>query len=248
MKYADFENSAEGRKNFNERLFTEVAPKYSLITRLLSFNRDSQWKQRLIEMIDRTRVNSCLDLACGDGDIALMLAKQYPNAHIIGLDLTEEMLELARRRPGQEKIEWRRGNMYKLNLPKESIDVLTGGYALRNAPDIARAIIEIHRVLRPGGQVIFLEFAKSDSAVRQWVNHCLLSIWGNLWGLLLHRRGEVYGYIAKSLRHFPQRSTLHAIMHDSGLSNIRYESKFFGLLEITVAEKVRKHYWIKKKT
>lgn len=188
-------------------------------------------------MIDRVPVNNCLDLACGDGDIALMLAKRYPNTHIIGLDLTGEMLDLARQRPGQEQIEWRKGNMCELDLPEASIDVLTGGYALRNAPDITHAIGEIHRVLRPGGQVIFLEFSKSGSTMHQRANHCLLSIWGNLWGLLLHRRGEVYGYIAKSLQHFPQRSKLHTIMRDSGLCNIRYETKLFGLLEITMAEK-----------
>jgi demethylmenaquinone methyltransferase/2-methoxy-6-polyprenyl-1,4-benzoquinol methylase len=237
LKYSDFENSAEGRKTFNEQLFTEVAPKYSLITRLLSFNRDIHWKQRLITLIDPLQVNDCLDLACGDGDIALMLAERFPDAHIIGLDLTEEMLERARQRPGQEKVEWRKGDMCHLELPAESVDVITGGYALRNAPDINRAIIEIHRVLRPGGKAIFLEFAKSDSVTQQHMNHCLLSIWGGLWGLLLHRRSEVYGYIAKSLRHFPPRSELHTIIRSAGLCNVHYETKLFGLMEITKAEK-----------
>ncbi|TVR67707.1 MAG: methyltransferase domain-containing protein, partial [Spirochaetaceae bacterium] len=98
--------SPDRKLRYNRRLFAVVAPRYDLVTRLLSLGRDAAWKRMLLEMLppdqEWSRADAgrpaVLDLACGTGDITVLLARRYPRGAVLGLDLTEEMLVRARDR------------------------------------------------------------------------------------------------------------------------------------------------------
>lgn len=224
-------NSPEQKRYFNAELFREVAPRYDLITRLLSFGRDAAWKRDLIANLPDLQPATCLDLACGTGDLTRALAKRFPRARVIGFDLTPAMLELAKRHTNNEHIHYQQGDMQALPFANESMDVITGGYALRNAPDLALTLREIARVLRPGGTFSFLDFSKSLNPTLQRAGHALLKFWGCLWGLLLHGHADVYGYIADSLRTFPDRAALRVQLDDTGLHPVAYRTYMGGLVE-----------------
>jgi demethylmenaquinone methyltransferase/2-methoxy-6-polyprenyl-1,4-benzoquinol methylase len=227
----DYLGTPEGKKFYNEQLFTEVAPQYDRITRWMSMGRDMAWKRSMIHALPDQPPAACLDLACGTGDITRMLRQRFPDAPVTGLDLTPSMLDLAHSLTDDPGIDYCVGDMGTLPFPDASFDLVTGGYALRNAPDLPRAIAEIRRVLRPGGTCAFLDFSKPASPAGQDIGYTLLKTWGSLWGWLLHRNPDVYGYIAESLRTYPDRPTLRERFHASGLEVVASRRFYGGLLE-----------------
>lgn len=226
------------RKTFlNRELFQEVAPRYNFITRALSFGRDAAWKKNLLQQLPPQPQSQCLDIACGTGDLTALLAQKYPQGSIAGLDLTPAMLEIAEKLHGQDRIAFIEGSIEQLPFDDQSMDVITGGYALRNAPDLATTLREIHRVLMPHGTAAFLDFSKPPHRLGQAVTLGLLRFWGGFWGLVLHGNPNVYGYIADSLLHYPDRVKLKKLCNENQLKIIRRTKCFLGILEIIVIQK-----------
>jgi demethylmenaquinone methyltransferase/2-methoxy-6-polyprenyl-1,4-benzoquinol methylase len=205
------------KRAFNAAHFAAAAARYDLATVAMSFGRDRTWKTRLIAELPRLSSPCCLDLACGTGDLSRLLAGRYPHGRIIGLDLTREMLALAAANGAPAHLRYLQGDMHALPLASASCDLVTGGYALRNAPDLNRALAEIARVLRPGGHAAFLDFAKAATPGGQHSQYCLLRFWCGLWGRLLSGSWEVHGYIAESLRAFPSAAELDNMLQSHGL-------------------------------
>ena len=225
------------KRELNEQLFSVVAPRYDVITRLLSFNRDRVWKQRMVDALPPKTAPICLDLACGTGDITFRLAAKYPDGRIIGLDLTEPMLERARARCPAPHIQFRRGDMGRTGLGSESVDIVTGGYALRNAGDLREVFAEIYRVLKPGGIGCFLDFSKPPGRTLQKVEALLLKSWGGLWGWIFHGDPGVYTYIAESLARFPDRRQLVMMFRSQGFEVQSSELFFCGIVQCLTLRK-----------
>lgn len=259
--------SPDRKRVYNRRLFAVVAPRYDLVTRLLSFGRDEAWKRTLVASLpspagwNRSNVPGpvVLDLACGTGDITFLLASRYPSGRIEGIDLAEEMLTRARRRatrhgsanrsatgvstdvpadtPTDGTLRFRRGDMNALEKPDRSVDIVTGGYALRNAPDLEVTLREVHRVLRPGGVAAFLEFSLPPASLHRAIQIRLLRFWGGLWGLFLHGDPEVYAYIARSLENYPDSRNLNRLLRGIGFASVTGRPLMAGFVRITRARK-----------
>lgn len=237
LKMHDYIHRPEGKRQYNEAMFGEIAPRYDFITRALSFGRDRRWKDDLVEELPDTGDAKCLDLACGTGDITFRLARKYPEGHVVGLDLTEAMVELARPRNSFGNVEFVIGDMTRTDFADESFAIVTGGYALRNAPELAGALKEIRRVLRPGGTGAFLDFSKPSSPLLQKIELLTLKAWGGFWGFALHRNAEVYTYIAASLKQFPDSPRLKGLLEQAGFRIIKSEKHFLGMTETIIVEK-----------
>jgi demethylmenaquinone methyltransferase / 2-methoxy-6-polyprenyl-1,4-benzoquinol methylase len=148
------------------------------------------------------------------------------------------MLNIARHRNTHPNISFVNQDMGSLEIVSESVDIVTGGYALRNAPDLGVAIDEISRVLKPRGVAAFLDFSKPGANIAQKMEYWGLKIWTGLWGVLLHRNHEVYSYIAESLQRFPDRHHLRNIFLEKGFSVIDSRLFFFGITELLVVQKL----------
>lgn len=198
-----------------------------------------RWKRRLLRMLPYRVHAAALDIATGTGDIAEALAEKYTDTRVIALDLNPEMLARAkgRLRRFADRIEILEADMAEMPLESGSVSVVTGGYALRNAPSLSKAVSEIARVLSPGGRAVFLEFSRSPHPFVFAVQFRLLRFWGQLWGLVLHGDPEVYAYIARSLSHFPDRHHFHSLLETHGLKVTRSTKLYLGLLELTVARR-----------
>jgi len=226
----------ELKRAYNERLFTRVAGRYGFVTLGLSLGRDRAWKRRLVRALPKMARPMCVDLACGTGDVTRLLAERYPDGEVHGIDLTPAMLDQARRR-GLPGVIFSRQDMGQLSFQDESVHIVTGGYALRNAPNLKVALAEIHRVLKPGGTAAFLDFSKSAAKVPQMLGYLVLKAWGSLWGLLLHGNPEVYAYIAETLRRYPDRITFHRFLQEMGFEVVASNLFYFGMLELVVLRK-----------
>jgi demethylmenaquinone methyltransferase/2-methoxy-6-polyprenyl-1,4-benzoquinol methylase len=238
LKIGRLLETPETKKFYNERVFAEIAPRYDFITRALSFWHDKTWKRDLIDALpDDTGPVRCVDLACGTGDIAFLLAVKYKNAAITGIDITEPMLTLARAQNRFPNVSFERQDMCRLSAASDSLDIVTGGYALRNAPDLAVALDEIQRVLTKCGTAAFLDFSKPASPFWQKAEYWLLKFWTGLWGLLLHRNHEVYSYIAESLRAYPDRTALVRMFEARGFEVVWSRLYFLGITQLLVVRK-----------
>ncbi|MFP4550586.1 MAG: class I SAM-dependent methyltransferase, partial [Spirochaetales bacterium] len=155
---------AASKLDYNRRLFRVVALRYDLVTRLLSFGQDQRWKRELVRPLPKHGVTKVLDIACGTGDITERLAARYGSGTITGADLDQEMLRRATARLGRagaKNVVLQEADMSALPFQNESFDLVTGGYTLRNAPDLGKTLGEIFGVMRPGAYAAFLDFGKS---------------------------------------------------------------------------------------
>ena len=222
----------EAKRRLTDALFGTLAASYDATNRLLSLGRDAVWKRALVAALPALERPVCLDLACGTGDLTRALAERYPRGRTIGLDQNAPMLDRARTRcAGRANIEFLRADMAQTGLPDGAVDVVTGGYALRNSAELGPALDEIARVLRPGGTAAFLDFSRPVSPAGQGISGFLLTLWCGFWGLVLHRRPELYTYIAKSMMVMPDRRQLRRMLEARGLRVTSSRLHYFGILE-----------------
>ncbi|MBD3419275.1 MAG: methyltransferase domain-containing protein [Chitinivibrionales bacterium] len=234
-------SSPQETLQYARTLFDVVALKYNLVTRMLSFGRDAAWKRWMIGQLPAFDRPVIADLACGTGDLTGLARRRYPHASIIGIDLSREMLARARQRPDAGWTRFVTCDMSRIGLRGESFDLITGGYALRNAPDLEQTFAEIVRLLKADGYAAFLDFSKPPERLRAKVQLALLELWGSLWGIALHGNRHVYGYIARSLRRYPHREKVVLLARSQGLQLTASRTLFFGYIDLFIWRKVNAH-------
>lgn len=207
------------KRELNKSLFTIISKRYDLITQLLSFGCDNGWKKAMVKKLPQLAAPTCLDLACGTGDLCTLLALRYPKGHITGIDITPAMLALAKKNNISRQVEFAQADMAAPPVSDFSIDIVTGGYALRNAPDLDQLLTSVWQKLKPGGVASFLDFSKSDKPWVQWWQLRLLKIWTGFFGLILHGNPVIYSYIAASLNTFPTQKALQAKLESMGFKD-----------------------------
>jgi demethylmenaquinone methyltransferase/2-methoxy-6-polyprenyl-1,4-benzoquinol methylase len=228
-------DTPETKHRYVRRLFATIAPRYDLITRVLSFGRDSHWKIRLIELADVRPGTRMLDLACGTGDIAFEGARRGASA--VGLDITASMVDLARAKAGSERLSWLLGDMAALPVASGSFDLVTTGYGLRNTSDLPGALADIHRVLRPGGRLCSLDFDRPERATVRGVYLTFLTVFGSTLGFVLHGDPDTYRYIPASIRRYPGARGVCDLMRAAGFRDVRHIRVLGGLMAIHLAIK-----------
>lgn len=225
------------KRQINREMFAMIAPRYRWITQILSFGCDQRWKQALIDSAPELSMPFCLDLACGPGDISRLLAARYPHSQVMGLDICAEMLRFARQHQPPSHLHYILADMQFLPVPDHSVDVITGGYALRNAPDLDSLLREIYQKLKPGGVALFLDFSLLAQPRKAQRQATLLKFWTRLWGIIFHGNADVYGYIAASLALFPDTEDLRERIVQTGFSNFSRHEYFGGFTALVKFQK-----------
>jgi ubiquinone/menaquinone biosynthesis methyltransferase len=229
-------SSPDNKRQYVRGLFATIADRYDLITVLLSGGLDRRWKARLIDRVEWSGSPMVLDLACGTGDIALAAAAR--GARVVGLDITHRMLQLAARKPQPSgRASFVTGDMMALPFPDTAFDVITTGYGLRNVPDLRGALAEVHRVLRPGGRMLALDFDRPANAAVRGVYLAYLTVVGSALGLALHRDPDTYRYIPESIRRYPGASGVSRLAKDAGFSQCGHTPVLGGLMALHSATK-----------
>lgn len=223
----------DGKRRYTRRVFATIADRYDLITTLLSFGLDREWKRRLIDLAGLTARDRVLDLASGTGDLA-GLAVPHVEA-VVGLDVTHRMLVLARRKAVSRRVAFVTGDMMALPFAARAFSVITTGYGLRNVPDLPGAIAEARRVLGPGGRLLSLDFNRPAHPVVRAVYLAYLHVVGGALGWVLHRDPDTYRYIPETIRRYPGAEGVAALLRAGGFAAVDVIPVLGGLMTIHVA-------------
>lgn len=224
-------------------MFDRIAHRYDLLNRVLSLGIDQRWRRRTVQALalgDAPSPSLVLDLATGTGDLALLVADRQSGSRVVGLDPAERMLARAHGKAVDAGLERRvqlvAGDAEVLPFPDASFDGITMAFGIRNVPDRARALREMHRVMRPGGRVAILELSEPDGGVigplARFHVHTVVP-----WvGALLSGERE-YRYLQRSIAAFPHARAFAGMMEAAGLEMVRVDRLTFGVCHLYVGER-----------
>lgn len=237
------------RKNFEEKIagpdraayvatmFGQIAPRYDLLNRVMTGGQDRRWRAITVAETRLRAGEAALDVATGTGDLAFALARVAgPRGHVVGIDFTEAMLDLARAkgRPGTAAPEFRHADALDLPFADGSFDAVTIGFGLRNVTDVPLALREMQRVLRPGGRAVCLEITKPRVPLLAAGFYAYFDHVVPLLGAVLNGSREAYTYLPFSLRPFPDAPALRRMMLEAGFQSVHMRLLNFGTIAIHV--------------
>jgi demethylmenaquinone methyltransferase/2-methoxy-6-polyprenyl-1,4-benzoquinol methylase len=222
-------------------MFDRIAGVYDLMNSAMTAGLHHEWRQRAVDRAEVGPGSDALDVCCGTGDLALELRRRIgPDGRVVGCDFSEPMLELARRKSGDEGLPVEFGWADALDLPygDASFDAVTIGFGARNLADLDRGLSEMARVLRPGGRLAILEITRPQRAplatfYSLWFDR-VIPVIGTLAG-----DPDAYNYLPNSVRSFPEPRELAAKIDAAGLTEIRWLLLAGGIIAIHSAAKPR---------
>ena len=214
-------------------MFGRVAPRYDLLNHLLSFNIDKHWRNRTVRrlqpVLDRPDAK-VLDLCCGTGDLMLAL-RAKAKARVLGSDFCHPMLTAAKQKAGAGS-PFFEADALQLPIPDKSVDAITVAFGFRNLANYEAGLLELKRVLRPGGVAAILEFSKPpnpifNAAYGFYSRNILPRIGG-----LISGASDAYSYLPDSVRKFPDAPGLAAKMTAAGFTGVSFERMTFGIVAL----------------
>ncbi|REJ35772.1 MAG: bifunctional demethylmenaquinone methyltransferase/2-methoxy-6-polyprenyl-1,4-benzoquinol methylase UbiE [Bacillota bacterium] len=235
------EAALEEREQYVQDLFRRVAPRYDFLNRLLSFRRDVAWRRFTARQAGLVPGGRVLDVATGTGDLAFDLAAVVGReGRVVGLDFTEEMLVRARRKADKlglgDVCTFVQGNALDLPFGENEFDAATIAFGLRNVVDRERCLLEMKRVVRPGGRVLVLEFSRPVWPVFRQV-YLLYFRYVLPWiGRLIQGDPDTYRYLPETVLAFPDQEALAAMMRELGFRNVRYHNLTGGICALHIGE------------
>ncbi|MDQ3813935.1 MAG: bifunctional demethylmenaquinone methyltransferase/2-methoxy-6-polyprenyl-1,4-benzoquinol methylase UbiE [Armatimonadota bacterium] len=206
-------------------MFSAIAGRYDFLNHLLSANQDKRWRRRAIRLLTPRRGERILDLCCGTGDLAIGCARRQPACSLIGVDFAVPMLHIARQKfdPRSSILAPRfvAGDALRLPFPDGTFDAVMVAFGVRNFEDTAAGLREMHRVLKPGGRVLILEFMRPTSLLLQrgfglFFKHVLPHV-----GRFVSRHGSAYNYLPASVEGFYTRHEFARLLRQTGFGNVR---------------------------
>jgi demethylmenaquinone methyltransferase/2-methoxy-6-polyprenyl-1,4-benzoquinol methylase len=220
-------------------MFDQIAGRYDLLNRLMSMGIDQSWRRKTVAAMALPSRARVLDLATGTADLALMIARQHPDAEVIGSDPSDRMLEV-----GVEKIErsglggrvrLEKGDAQSLAYRDDSFDGCCIAFGIRNVPDRGAALSEMARVTKPKGRVAVLELGEpSVGWLSPLARFHVRKVIPRLGGMLSGSRE--YRYLQESIVAFPPADEFASLMEACGLSVIEVKPLTFGACTLFVAE------------
>lgn len=222
-------------------MFDNIAPAYDLMNRMMTLGIDRRWRRKAVGLVRDSGSRDILDVATGTGDLAMQLARDVEGAHITGIDLSDEMLAVGRRKVTEAGLAGRvtlsRADCLDLPMADESFDAVTVAFGVRNFEHLLDGYREMHRVLRPGGMLCVIELSEPSSPlVRPFYKlytRCVIPAVGRM---VSHDR-RAYAYLPESIAAVPQGLSMTALMSRAGFANTRWIPLTLGVCSIYIGYK-----------
>lgn len=228
-----------------EKMFDSIAPAYDFMNNAMTFGLHRWWRRKALDAAAAACVSpkSILDIATGTGDVAFDLHRRFPEAVITGVDLSEGMLDVARKKLAEmdsstrNALRFEQGDSLNLGFADDMFDLVTVAYGVRNFEHLHKGYSEMFRVLRPGGTLCVIELSCPVSPVPLALYNIYSRHLIPVVGKIISGDSRAYSYLPESIAAAPQRKAMTDIMESCGFSSTAWKSLTLGAVTYYLATK-----------
>ena len=241
MQVLPYSDQSKSKKIQIAEMFDAISGRYDFLNRLLSARTDLLWRKKALQMLLPKAPTRILDVATGTADFALQAAKLLPKSEIHGVDISKGMLKEGEKKVKaaglEDRILLQEADAEQLPFEDQYFDAAMISFGIRNFENPTRGLMELWRVLRPGGSLLILEFSKPHligfaSLFRLYFYHILPRI-----GRLISREAVAYSYLSRSVAQFPEGNEFINLLRASSYTSIICKRISLGIASIYLAEK-----------
>jgi len=234
-------NSMQDSKSHVHDLFENIAPKYDKMNDIMSFKQHKVWRKKTMKLMNVQPGQTALDLCCGTCDWTIDLAKASQTGKITGLDFSEQMLAVGKRKvqaAGLDKqIELVQGNAMELPFADNSFDFVTIGFGLRNVPDYKQVVSEMLRVVKPGGRIVCLDMSKPQVQPFKSIYYFYFEKIVPLLGKAFAKQFAAYKWLPDSLQLYLDARELKELFEETGAKDVYVKNFFLGIAALHIGRK-----------
>ncbi|TXD73142.1 bifunctional demethylmenaquinone methyltransferase/2-methoxy-6-polyprenyl-1,4-benzoquinol methylase UbiE [Aequorivita antarctica] len=240
-KITPYKDSSEGKKKQVEQMFDAISENYDGLNRIISLGSDIKWRKKVIKMVAEKKPKTILDIATGTGDLAIQFAEKTSAEKIVGLDLSEGMLSVARKKvsgkPISKNIEFVQADSEALPFGDNTFDAITVSFGIRNFENLEKGLSEIFRVLKKDGIFVVLETSVPTKFPFKQGYHFYSKTILPLIGKVFSKDKVAYKYLSESASVFPHGEKLNNILRKIGFNEVKNIPQTFGVATIYNATK-----------
>ncbi len=236
-----YKASKDSKKKQVEEMFDNISSNYDFLNHFLSFGIDNIWRKKTIKVVSEDNPKLILDVATGTGDLALAAQKAINPDKIIGLDLSNGMLNIGRtkieKRKLKEKLEFIQGDSENLPFEDQYFDAVMVSFGVRNFENLNKGISEIFRVLKKNGKIVVLEFSKPKKFPIKQTYFIYSKYFLPLFGSLISKDKSAYHYLPESVEAFPEGPDFLEKLREIGFLNLKLKKLSGGIATIYSGKK-----------
>jgi demethylmenaquinone methyltransferase/2-methoxy-6-polyprenyl-1,4-benzoquinol methylase len=232
-KVTPFDDPEKSKKDQVAEMFDGIASRYDLMNRFLSAGIDISWRKKAIKKLRKDKPQHILDIATGTGDMAILAYELLNPGKITGIDISEQMLNLGRKKVEKEGltqfIELLNGDSETINFPRNSFDAVMVAFGVRNFENLENGLKEMLRVLKPGGKLVVLEFSRPRIKVFRSLYNLYMGIIAPEVARWFSQNKKAYLYLNQSAKLFPERQDFVNILKKLGYTDTEYQPLSAGI-------------------
>ena len=226
-------------------MFNDIAPTYDKLNHILSLNVDKSWRRKAVKRLKKSLANisnpKILDLACGTADSTIQIAKSIENAEILGIDISEKMLEIGEFKVEKlklnDRIKFSHSCAENIEFQDNTFDAAFVAFGVRNFSDRMKGLAEILRVLKPKGTLIVLELSEPQNVMIRWFYNLYFKNILPFIGKHVSGNADAYRYLQQTVERFPMPEDFMKMLESVGYQDIKHKALSCGLCRIYQAKK-----------
>lgn len=231
-----YKDSELSKKEQVAGMFDDIAGRYDFLNRFLSAGIDIRWRKKALSYLKDIQPQYILDVATGTADVAIMASQMLKPRKITGIDISEGMLEIGRKKLEklelQQAIELVKGDSEAISFSENTFDAVTVAFGVRNFQNLEKGLAEIRRVLKPGGKLVVLEFSKPSLPFVKTLYQFYMKIVTPNMGKLFSKNRSAYKYLDESIKKFPEGKNFTQILDNIGFKKTMSKKLSLGICTI----------------
>jgi demethylmenaquinone methyltransferase/2-methoxy-6-polyprenyl-1,4-benzoquinol methylase len=231
-----FKDSGVPKKEQVADMFNQIAYRYDFLNHFLSAGVDRGWRKKAIRVLGSLKPKMILDVATGTAEMPIMMMKYLCPDRIVGIDISEGMLDIGKNKiikaGFQKTIDLQKGDAEDIPFPDTYFDGITVAFGVRNFQNLEKGLLEMLRVLKPGGKLVILEFSRPGKGVFLPFYKAYLRFIAPRIGKIFSGNGEAYRYLNESVNAFPEGDQFTDILKKTGYQQSKYKKLSMGICAV----------------
>lgn len=234
-------NDEGNKKDQVEQMFDNIAPSYDPLNHILSLGIDRQWRKTAIKWLHQFNPQHILDIATGTGDFAILAGKELAPKELIGIDISEGMMQVAKQKVKKQQLEkiirFQKEDCLSLSFGSNSFDAAIIAFGVRNFEDLDTSLKEIYRVLQSNGHLVILELSTPVTFPMKQLFAIYSKVVLPTIGRIISKDHSAYTYLPETIKAFPQGEIMQGIITKAGFKEVRFRRLTMGICTLYMATK-----------